>query len=563
MLALPMVSIAASHAQTIPPGLDLLETDPATTFDTFNLPFPFFMPHCDAGFAGVVSFRGSPIDCFAGTCGLTPADTIVRRMASAPPPTSSIPIEIVALELRSVAPITLNCSGGPQTWDVSVSIAEGDPNQTTGTMTINQNYPRGGTFTSTLPVRPQLTFTRVSGGPTVTIGPMLSPSPIVFNVASPTTWCQRPNPVDDPVGDQVLRYSSSTPGFFPGVLCPSSPGGGGRRRKVLTVEQAAQSAHGILPAEKKHHYKCFDIVGPPLGVPVTLQDQFGSQSAIVQEPRLLCPPAIKNNQFGSLHSPHLKCYNLQPMTPPPAAIVDLDGQFSYERRVPVGPASMLCTPANKQVVSPNPTPPPVGPPPPSPQYTCYSIAGPPALTPVTLNTQFGFQNDLVGAPRFLCAPSIKNGTAGSFQEPHLKCYDINPPHDPPHIVNLSTQFGFEPNVPVGPSRLVCIPVNKRPTECDNLKAISKTTWNASAVVFPGVQYFAYKGDLQTLATGYGSCLGPSLSSPDFTDGANPTPGRGFFYLITASIPSHDGPVEGTLGYKKTGVERENVLSCSP
>jgi len=553
------------RAQVIPPGFDLLETDPASTYDDLNLPPGTFLPFCDAGFVGRVYFKGSPIDCYSGVCNLAPTDTIVQRMAPALPPSATIPIEIVALELRSVSPITVNCTGGPQTWNVSASVPQGDTNQTLGSMTINQNYARGGTFTSTLPVRPYLTFTRVADN--VATPPMLAPTPIIFQVSTLTTWCRRPNPVNDPVGDVVVALDATTT-FFPGILCPSSPGGGGKRKKVLTVEQAALAAHGILPAEKKHHYKCFDITGPPLGQLVTLQDQFGTQNAQVMEPRYLCPPAIKNHQYGSLDSPHLKCYGIQPLGAPPVAIVDLDGQFGYEKNVPLGPASMLCTPANKQVISPNPTPPPVAPPPASPHYTCYTIGGPlPPPISISLETQFGLEpNDFVGAPRYLCAPTIKTVNSvsfGSLKEPHLKCYDITPPDFPPHIVSLYTQFGVEPNIPVGPSKLVCIPVNKRPTECNSLRAVTKISWSATTVNFSGAQYNAYKGDLQTLSSGYGTCLLPSLISPLFQDPLIPTPGRGFFYLINASIPSHDGPVEGTLGYRSSGVERANVDSCSP
>jgi hypothetical protein len=238
---------------------------------------------------------------------------------------------------------------------------------------------------------------------------------------------------------------------------------------------------------------------------------------------------------------------------------------------------MLCTPANKEVIFPTPTPPPNGPPPASPHYTCYPILGTaPPPTIVSLETQFGQQpNDFVGQPRYLCTPTIKTVNSvsyGSLQEPHLKCYDITPPHNPPHIVNLKTQFGVENNVPVEDSKLVCIPVNKRPAECNGLIALSKVSWSAVAVTFTGATYNVYKGPLTSLSgsmtTGYGNCMpgGSGLSGPTYNDPATPAPGNGFFYLIDAGIPSHDGPVEGTIGYAQLGsneTERPNVNSCSP
>lgn len=437
----------------IPPGLDLLETDPATTFQDLQLPPGALLPFCDGGFVGRVPLRGEPFDCFGITCGLFPTDTIVRRLAPANPPVAIIPIEIVALELRSIDPIIVNCTGGPQAWNMSASVPEGDPNQSPGNMQIQHFFPDGGTFTSSLPVRPMVTFTRVSDN--ATVGPSLVPQ-IVFNVGS-AQWCHTGNPLDDPVGDVVVSYDNSV-NFFPGILCPDSPGSGGERRKMLTVEQAAQAAHGILPAEKKHHYKCFDINGPPVNQSVTLSDQFGTQTVQVLEPVYLCPPAKKNNQYGNLESPHLKCYNI--FGQDPGDSVRLKSQFGLEPNVSVGQARMLCTPVKKGVVFPVPHPPPAGPLPESPQYTCYEIGGPPPGVTATILTQFGNEPNVpIGPPRFLCAPSIKNNNDGSLKEPHLKCYNIFGT-DPPHIVNLQSQFGLEFNVPVGRAELFCIPVKK-------------------------------------------------------------------------------------------------------
>jgi len=90
-------------------------------------------------------------------------DTIIERDPTLVPPqggsTGPIPTEMVQLELKSVAPITV--SSGDM-WDVKVEL--GLPPFPTGTMTINKDSPDGGVFSSSLPVQPKFIFTRVSDG---------------------------------------------------------------------------------------------------------------------------------------------------------------------------------------------------------------------------------------------------------------------------------------------------------------------------------------------------------------------------------------------------------------
>lgn len=89
-------------------------------------------------------------------------------------------------------------------------------------------------------------------------------------------------------------------------------------------------------------------------------------------------------------------------------------------------------------------------------YKCYEIDGlPPEIPPVDLETQFGLELGVdVGEPALLCAPALKNDE-GDLNLPHLECYNIIG-EDPPHIVNLQTQFGFELDVEVGPAQLLCV-----------------------------------------------------------------------------------------------------------
>jgi hypothetical protein len=95
--------------------------------------------------------------------GLAMTDTIVMRQAPAVLPTigssDTIPIEIVSLSLKSVAPLMVTYGGGaapPQFFDVFVELAPIP--QTPGTMTLTRENQNGGTFDSVLPVLSSITF---------------------------------------------------------------------------------------------------------------------------------------------------------------------------------------------------------------------------------------------------------------------------------------------------------------------------------------------------------------------------------------------------------------------
>ncbi|UCH87610.1 MAG: hypothetical protein JSU97_04300, partial [Dehalococcoidia bacterium] len=104
----------------------------------------------------------------------------------------------------------------------------------------------------------------------------------------------------------------------------------------------------------------------------------------------------------------------------------------------------------------------------SPHYKAYDIwdAGAPPVGYVDLEDQFGTQSADVDVPRWLMAPAIKydpttdDYLGGSLAATHLKCYDIVGGHDPPDLVNLTTQFGTHAGAEVGPAVGLCIPAAK-------------------------------------------------------------------------------------------------------
>lgn len=254
-------------------GIDLFTTPSGgTTYDDLNLPAGFFGPGSDP-FVGTVVLGGQPI---ASTGPLGPTDTIVKRNSNAilPTPGSSttVPIEIIALSLVSVNPITVTYNGGqtPDQWSVRACLAQTAPQQV-GTMTIRTNTcvcPEGGTFTSTLPVLPKFTFTRTLPSPATQVldfGVAGLP-PIQFNTTN-GHWL-----AFDPGGlglvraqngfrlDHDCNTGTTTKGPYPpssnflaGVRVDRCLGGTCqdpvRYRKRLTQEAAAGAAHGILPAQ--------------------------------------------------------------------------------------------------------------------------------------------------------------------------------------------------------------------------------------------------------------------------------------------------------------------------
>jgi hypothetical protein len=229
----------AALASDVGPGFDLFETVSGQTFQDFSgtpIPAGFFDPGSEP-FTETVHFKGMPLNPSLGT-----TDTLVVRKAIAPlppplPASDTVPIELVALSLTSVAPITVTLDQGPpQKWNVWVFPSPSA--STDGQITIHHTDDRGGAFYSLLPVTPLFVFVRprdqavriLDGGPLGLTIPF---------VAADVPWCHKANPA-------VLEVPTLNSGFFPGVHCPPTGAGGGKR---LTREQAAQAAHGILPAQ--------------------------------------------------------------------------------------------------------------------------------------------------------------------------------------------------------------------------------------------------------------------------------------------------------------------------
>ncbi len=122
--------------------------------------FDFDHLACEA-FGDLISYTGQPID--EAEYGV--ADTIVRRdgdpvRSSAPVGSEgSVGIDIAALSLVSIEPITVLCDGVATRWDVRLGLSETAAPR--GTLTAVKEHANGGTAGSVVFVYPRLTFTCV------------------------------------------------------------------------------------------------------------------------------------------------------------------------------------------------------------------------------------------------------------------------------------------------------------------------------------------------------------------------------------------------------------------
>lgn len=218
-IALPVTS---AHADPILPGFDLLETLPGTYHDftgPFAVPAGFFGPGSDP-FFGRVDFQTVPMGPQPGCLGpVGNTGMLVHRPLGANPPCcpgqETVPIEIVALSLVSVNPITVTYGGAPlEHWRVEWNVSPSPP-PPTGQMTVKRQFPNGGTFDSQLPVRPVFTFTKVQPQPEPPRVLDLGPSSFfdIF-VSVDLPWSHTPLP--------SFEIPGCGSNFFPGVLSGSS-----------------------------------------------------------------------------------------------------------------------------------------------------------------------------------------------------------------------------------------------------------------------------------------------------------------------------------------------------
>jgi hypothetical protein len=133
---------------TVALGTDYFQTQPGTFFIFSGGSF---------GTGKQVNFVGLPVGPFS-------TDTIIQRQADATINGSAIPIQIVALSLRSTQPVIFN----GVLYNVFVTLDPAHLAQDTGTLTVHGTLA-GGTFDSTLNVFFLAKFVPIGGGQGVTV----------------------------------------------------------------------------------------------------------------------------------------------------------------------------------------------------------------------------------------------------------------------------------------------------------------------------------------------------------------------------------------------------------
>lgn len=422
--AVALLVPAGSASAAPPPGVDLFETDPATTQLTFQppataIPPGFFGPGSDP-FVGQVNFGGVPLETFQGRS-VGDADTVVQRHAALPafaPSPSAVPIELVGLSLQSVDPITVTYAGGqsPEPWTVQVSPSPSVKSQ--GAIFIDD----AGTFDSQLQVLPLLTFTRIADGQQRVLDMGLLPP----EVRNALTFQQ----ANAPWRDGCVLPALAVPGLNDG-FCPGLTQGG---EKLLTPELALFASHGVYPAQPSlEHFHCYSLRRSGFRRrTVGLADQFGTRRSRVRQRGELCNPVRKNSEPFVNRRAHLQCYRTGGK--PVNRLVAVQNQFGSQRLL-VGSPRRLCVPSEKrffrrgarrafpriQV--------------PIDHYQCYSVRNrsplwaPSAVRGVKLSDQFVQRGARLGGAFQLCAPARKRfrRQVTPLQHPvkHLVCYGIN------------------------------------------------------------------------------------------------------------------------------------------
>ncbi len=194
-------------------------------FDFAILPIPadFFAPGSQP-FGGLVMIWGEPF-------GPTPfgffdnEDTLVTRgpdpfeRSALPPTDQSVPIEIVALNLKSIQPIQVDFSGGSsEFWYVGMTLQPSLPG--TGQLQIRQQTLDGGHFQGQFFVQPQFVFVRKQDVDAAALG-LIAPGSINVRVLDLGTFGMlTPAPVP---WSFLSPFSPGVVGFFPGVNSPPAP----------------------------------------------------------------------------------------------------------------------------------------------------------------------------------------------------------------------------------------------------------------------------------------------------------------------------------------------------
>lgn len=235
------------------------------------------------------------------------------------------------------------------------------------------------------------------------------------------------------------------------------------------------------------HFLCYSATGQPLNTTVLLQDQFGSQDAIVLDPVTFCNPVDKNGEGVVNPVDHLTCYNYQSQSPT-IGQVPISNQFVQDSGITIERPDALCVPSLKEPLGPEPVD----------HFTLYQAIGPQGF-PVVVDDQFGQRTVDSGRVNLFMAPANKNQEGVFDPISHLTCHEVlNPEEAPPHVV-INNQFG-EQNLELGISTELCLPTEKPElspglVNIDHFHCYEATGAPLNTDIFWSDQFFSFTNQL--------------------------------------------------------------------
>jgi hypothetical protein len=251
---------------TIQRGVDLFSSQAGTLVDFSKDPLPTNFFGCGEKFSGTISFVGRPI---LADKPIGNTDTIIQRPNNIPlvGGVGSGAIRIVALSLRNAA-WTDPCG---RTWKVTARLDQAAA-QPGGTITITQTSATGGTFSSSMTVLGEVSWTDGAA----TLGPVANAVTLASNGSC---WATSPGaggltvtaPLTvDSDGDGVLdRQLLGTSNFHPGWCGPNwtpiphdgpHPVGGGKRCQQYKTGQVPVELEPPGATTSTTGYVCRDTV---------------------------------------------------------------------------------------------------------------------------------------------------------------------------------------------------------------------------------------------------------------------------------------------------------------
>lgn len=214
------------------------------------IPAGFFGTGSDA-FAGSICLEGVPLGPTSyGDFGQ--ADTLVARTedpidrCALPQATRTINVDVVALSLASVSPITVYYGGqSPETWNVRVDLSPTVAPH--GSLTATKSHCNGGTYTSILNVQARFTFTKTSNPATVRVLDTGSAGipPVTLTQSDPQPWLSDLSEGLIVTGDPCTAFHPGISDLSPTTDCDCNHNGIRDKCEIGSGASADCDANGV------------------------------------------------------------------------------------------------------------------------------------------------------------------------------------------------------------------------------------------------------------------------------------------------------------------------------